>query len=82
MLLVWGIISALFRQGNTASFEEMLQRWLADDNIVCDLTGQKFGPQSSRSIRNKRVTAQHTKNIIYLFNLMKYTVFAGKSYYW
>ena len=37
-----GPISASLRPGNTAPFEEMLQRWQAVGNTVCDLTNPKF----------------------------------------
>ena len=43
--------------GNTAPFEEMLQRWQAVGNTVFDLTGPGFQPQSSRS-RDERVTTR------------------------
>ena len=39
-----GPISASLRPGNTASFEEMSQRWQAVDNSVFDLTGPRFEP--------------------------------------
>ena len=54
-----GPISASLRQGNTAPFEEMSQRWRAVGNTVSDLTGPKFEPQTSRS-RDERVTARPT----------------------
>ena len=41
--------------GNTASFEEMLQRCQAIGNTVSDLTGPRFEPQPSRS-RDEHVT--------------------------
>ena len=44
------------RPGNTASFEEMLQRWRASGNTVSDLTGPTFEPRTSRS-RDECVTA-------------------------
>ena len=44
------------RPGNTASFEEISQRRQAVGNIVSDLTGPRFKPQTSRS-RDKRVAA-------------------------
>ena len=43
--------------GNTALFEEMLQRWRAVGNNVSDMTGPRFKPQTSRS-RRERVTAR------------------------
>ena len=43
--------------GNTASFEEMSQRWRDVGNTVFDLTGPRFEPQTSRS-RDERVTAR------------------------
>ena len=45
--------------GNTAFFEEMSQLWQAVGNIVSDLTGSGFKPQTSRS-RDERVTARPT----------------------
>ena len=48
-------ISLSFRPGNTASFEEMLQRRRAVNNTVSDLTGLKFEPQTSRT-RDQSVT--------------------------
>ena len=55
-----GPISASLCPGNTASFEEMSQRWRAVNNTVSDLTGSRFEPQTSRS-RDERVTARPTK---------------------
>ena len=43
----------------SASFEEILQRWRAVGNVVSDLTGPRFEPQTSRS-REERVTAGPT----------------------
>ena len=54
-----GPISASLRPSNTASFEEMLQRWRAVGNTVSDLTGPRLKPQTFRS-RDKRDTAQPT----------------------
>ena len=54
-----GPISVLFRPGNTAPLEEMLQRWRAVGNTVSDLTGPRFEPQTSCS-RDERVTARRT----------------------
>ena len=51
-----GPIFASLRQSNSASFEEMLQRWRAVGNIVFDLIGPRFEPQTSR-YRDERVTA-------------------------
>ena len=48
--------------GNTAPFEEMLQRWRVVGNTVSDLTGPRFEPQTSR-YRDERVTARHETNI-------------------
>ena len=42
-------ISASLHPGNTASLEEMSQRWRAVGNTVSDLTGARFEPQTSRS---------------------------------
>ena len=47
------------RLGNTAPFEKMSQRWRAVGNTVSDLTGPRFGPQTSRS-KDERVTARPT----------------------
>ena len=54
-----GLISASLRPGNTASFEEMSQRWRAVGNTVSDLTDPRFETQVSRS-RDERVTARPT----------------------
>ena len=54
-----GPISASLRPGNTASFEEMLERWRAVGNTVSNLNGPRFEPQTSRS-RHERVTARLT----------------------
>ena len=54
-----GPISASLRPGNTASCEEMTQRWQTVDNTVSDLTGSRFEPQTSRS-RDEQVTAWPT----------------------
>ena len=54
-----GPISASLRQGNTAPFEKMSQRWRAVGNTVSDLTCSKFEPQTSRS-RDERVPARPT----------------------
>ena len=43
-----GPISSL-RPDNTASFEEMIQRWQNVGKTVSDLTGPKFEPQTSSS---------------------------------
>ena len=69
-----GPISASLRPGNTAPFEEMLQRWRAVGNTVSDLTGLRFEPQTSRS-RDERVTARPTgrskkKNLSKLFSVL------------
>ena len=56
-----GPIFVSLRPGNTALFEEMLQRWRAVGNTVSDLTGSRFEPQTSRS-RNERVTARASGN--------------------
>ena len=53
------------RLGNTASFEEMLQRWRAVGNTVFDLTGPRFEFQTSRS-RDERVTVRPTRRIFVL----------------
>ena len=62
-----GPISASLRLGNTAPFEEMLQRWRAVGNTVSDLTGSRFEPQTSRS-RDERVTARPTLVIAVLYH--------------
>ena len=54
------LISTSSRPGNTASFEEMLQRWRAVGNTVSDLADPRFEPQTSRS-RDERVTARPTE---------------------
>ena len=45
-------ISASLRLGNLAAFEEMSQWWRAVGNILSDLTGPRFEPQTSRSVTN------------------------------
>ena len=63
-----GFISRSLRPRNTASFEELSQRWRAVGNTVFDLTGQRFEPQTSRS-RNKRVTARPNDRLfVYHYN--------------
>ena len=63
-----GPISASVRPGNTATFEEMSQRWRAVGNTVPDLTGRKFELQTNRS-RDEGVTARPTvRNIIEFVN--------------
>ena len=52
-------ISASYRPGNRAPFEEMLQQWQVVDNTVTDLTGPRFELQTSRS-RDERVTTRPT----------------------
>ena len=52
-----GLNSASMRPRNTASFEEMSQRWRVVGNTVSDLTRPRFVPQTSRS-RNESVTAR------------------------
>ena len=47
-------ISTSLRPGNTAPFEEVLQRWPAVVNTVSDSTGPRFEPRISRS-RNEDV---------------------------
>ena len=47
-------ISTSLRPGNTASIEEMSQRWQAVGNTVSNLTGPRFEPRT----RDERVTAQ------------------------
>ena len=54
-----GPISASLRPGNTASFEEMSQRWRVVGNTVSDLTYQRCKPRNSRS-RDERFTARPT----------------------
>ena len=46
-----GPMSASLRPGKTASFN-MLQRWRTVGNIVSDLTGSRFEPQTSASETN------------------------------
>ena len=52
-------ISASLRLDNTASFEEMSQRWWAVGNTVSDLTGPRFESQTFHS-RDEHVTARLT----------------------
>ena len=52
-----GPISASLRSGNTASFEEMSQRWQAVGNTMSNLTGPRFELATSRS-KEERVTAR------------------------
>ena len=49
--------------GNRASFEKMPQEWRAVGNILFDLTGPRFEPQTSHS-KDKHVTAQPTGQLI------------------
>ena len=67
-----GPISVSLRpEGNTASFKEMLQQWLAIGKVVSNLTGSRFEPQTSRS-RNERFIAQLTGQLFKLFKLKVY----------
>ena len=50
-----GPISASLCTGNTASFEEMVQRWRAIGNTVSDLIGLRFEPRAFR-ISNDCIT--------------------------
>ena len=59
VLRVGGTHFRVIAPGNTASFEEMSQRWRVVGNTVSDLTGPRFEPQTSRS-RDERVTARPT----------------------
>ena len=52
-----GHLRVIAPAGNTAPFEEMLQRWRDVGNTLSDLTGPRFEPQTSHS-RDKRVTAR------------------------
>ena len=55
-----GPISSSLRPGNnTARSKEISQRWRAISNVVSDLTGLRFEPQTSRS-RDERVTVRPT----------------------
>ena len=54
-----GPISTSLRPGNTAPFEEMLQRWRADGNSVPNLISPRFDSQTSSS-RDERAPAQPT----------------------
>ena len=49
--------------GNTAPFQEMLQRWRAVGNTVSYLTGPRFEPPTSR-FRDERVTALPTARLV------------------
>ena len=70
-----GTISASLRPGNTASFEEMSQRWRAVGNNVSDLTGPRFEPQTSRS-KDERVSARPTGWFAKMHNEENTTFFA------
>ena len=48
--------SPIVAPGQHSSYRRMPQRWQAAGNIVSDLTGLRFEPQTSRS-RDERVTA-------------------------
>ena len=54
-----GSILSSLRPGNTATFEEMSQRWWTVGNTVFYLTSPRFEPQTSR-FRDERVTAPPT----------------------
>ena len=56
--------------GNTAPFEEMLQRWRAVGNIVSDLTDSRFERHASRS-RKECVTAQPTGRFVIMIIVIK-----------
>ena len=50
-------VSVSLRLGNTAPFQEVLQRWRAVGNTVFDLTGSSFESQTFRS-SDERVRAR------------------------
>ena len=54
-----GSISASFRLGNTARFDEMSQWWRAVGNAMSDLIYLRFEVQTYRC-RDERVTARPT----------------------
>ena len=56
---LWVHLRVIAPEGNTASFEEMLQRWRAVGNTVSDVTGPRFAPQTSSS-KGERVTTRPT----------------------
>ena len=68
-----GPISASLRPGNTASFEEMSQRWRAVGNSESNLIGPRFESQTSSS-RNERVTAWPTSLKVLFFVLQARSV--------
>ena len=65
-----GLSSASLRPGNTASFEEMLQRWQAVGNTASDLTGPRFESRTSGSERNR----YHSTNWLLCYNCLYYCV--------
>ena len=59
VLRVEGPVSSSLRLGSTTSFKEMSQRWRSVGNTLCDLTGPRFEPQTSRS-RDERLNTRPT----------------------
>ena len=64
-----GPISTTLLPNNTASFQEMSQRWRAVGNSVSDLTGARFEPRTFRT-RDERFTAETTGRSFYS-NILK-----------
>ena len=64
-----GPISVSLRPGNTALFEEMLQRWRAVGNTAPNLTGPRFESETFRSI-DKRVTDRPPDLYAIMFNVV------------
>ena len=62
-----GLIFASLRPGNTAPFEEMLQRWRAVGNNVFSLTSLRFEPKISH-FRHESVTTRPTGRYLNHFN--------------
>ena len=52
-----GHFRVIAHAGNTAPFEEILQRWWTVGNSVSDLTSSRFESETSRT-RHERVTAR------------------------
>ena len=64
--VVCGAHLRVISPGNTALFEETLQRWRAVGNTMSDLTSPRFEPQTSRST-DERINARPTGRFIRSF---------------
>ena len=73
-----GPISASSRPSNTASFQEMPQRWRAVGNTMSNLTGPSFELQTYRSRSKKSDLPIRRSNTVPLDQLADFTHFRAK----